>query len=195
MITIILQKKKKKKKEMDKKFDPSILFLKPYKYNEWYKKDEEKSKSQPKGTIAEIVKLRRQKSDDEDLSDMPPQERDEELKEGKGLKVLTPKKILTRLPILLAQVKAGNNSSYKLENEIRQILYPLYQHNKITKNVDNQVIIIMEENMIVIRGPKTFYFHFDWPKDVDENLKHEAEFIVKSNESLVENKIKIEIEQ
>ena len=30
----------------------------------------------------------------------------------------------------------------------------------------------MEENMIVIRDPKTFYFHFDWPKDVDKHLKH-----------------------
>ena len=48
----------------------------------------------------------------------------------------------------------------------------------------------MEENMIVIRDPKTFCFNFDWPKDVDENLKHEIEFIIKSNESLAENKIK-----
>ena len=53
----------------------------------------------------------------------------------------------------------------------------------------------MEENMIVIRDPKTFYFDFDWPKNVDENLKHEIEFIIKSNESLAENKIKNEIEQ
>ena len=30
----------------------------------------------------------------------------------------------------------------------------------------------MEENMIVIRDPKTFYFDFDWPKDVDKHLKH-----------------------
>ena len=30
--------------------------------------------------------------------------------------------------------------------------------------------IIMEENMIVIRDPKTFSFNFDWPKYVDENL-------------------------
>ena len=53
----------------------------------------------------------------------------------------------------------------------------------------------MEENMIVIRDPKTFCFNFDWPKGVDENLKHEIEFIIKSNESLAENKIKNEIEQ
>ena len=53
------------------------------------KKDEEKSKSQSEETIAERVKLRRQKTDDEDLSDMPPLESDEEeVKEGKGLKTL-----------------------------------------------------------------------------------------------------------
>ena len=48
----------------------------------------------------------------------------------------------------------------------------------------------MEENMIVIRDPKSFCFNFDKPNDVDENLKHETEFIIKSNESLTENKIK-----
>ena len=37
----------------------------------------------------------------------------------------------------------------------------------------NQVIMIMEENMIVIRDPKTFCFNFGWPKDVEKNLKHE----------------------
>ena len=49
--------------------------------------------------------------------------------------------------------------------------------------------------MIVIGDAKTFYFDFDWPKDFDETLKHEAEFFIKSNESLAENKIKSEIEQ
>ena len=37
----------------------------------------------------------------------------------------------------------------------------------------------MEENIIVIREPKTFYFDFNWPKDFDDNLKHEIEFIIK----------------
>ena len=64
---------------------------------------------------------------------MPPSEGDEEkVKEGKGLKILTPNKLLTKLPILLAQIKAGNNSN-KLRNKIRQILYLLHQDNKITK--------------------------------------------------------------
>ena len=57
------------------------------------------------------------------------------------------------------------------------------------------IIIIMEENMIVIRDSKTFFFDFDWPNYVDENLRYEIEFIVKSNEFLAENKIKSEIEQ
>ena len=35
----------------------------------------------------------------------------------------------------------------------------------------------MEENMIVIRDPKIFYFKFDWLKDIDENFKHKIEFI------------------
>ena len=53
----------------------------------------------------------------------------------------------------------------------------------------------MEENMTVIRDSKTFCFNFDWPRDVDENLKLEIEFIIKDNESLAENKIKNKIEQ
>ena len=68
-----------------------------------------------------------------DLSDMLPLEGDEEeVKGGKRLKVLTPNKLLTRLLMLLAQIKAGSNSC-KLKNEIRQVLYLLYQHNKILK--------------------------------------------------------------
>ena len=114
-------------------------------------------------------------------------------KEGTGVKILTPNKLLTRLPVLLAQRKAGYNS-YKLKNEIRQILYLLYQHNKITKKVYNNLIKSLYD-MVVIRNPKTFRFNFDWSKYIDENLKHEIEFIIKSNESLAENKIKNEIEQ
>ena len=49
--------------------------------------------------------------------------------------------------------------------------------------------------MAVIRDLNTFYFYFDWPNNVDENLKHEAEFIIKNNESLAENKIKSKVEQ
>ena len=49
--------------------------------------------------------------------------------------------------------------------------------------------------MIVIRDPKTLCFHFDLPKEVDENLKREIEFFIKSNESLAEIMIKNETEQ
>ena len=59
--------------------------------------------------------------------------------EGKGLKRLTPKQMLQILPIALAQVKAGNNSK-SLLNEIRQIVYSLYQSKQITKKVYNNII-------------------------------------------------------
>ena len=58
--------------------------------------------------------------------------------EGKGLKILTPKQMLKRLPIALAQVKAGNNSE-NLINEIRQIVYFLHQSKEITKKVYNNI--------------------------------------------------------
>ena len=58
---------------------------------------------------------------------------------GKGLKILTPKQMLQRLPIALAQVKAGNNSE-NLLNEIRQIIYSLYQSKEITKKVYNHLM-------------------------------------------------------
>ena len=58
---------------------------------------------------------------------------------GKGLKILTPKQMLQRLPIALAQVKAGNNSE-SLLNEIRKIVYSLYQSKQITKKVYNNLI-------------------------------------------------------
>ena len=58
---------------------------------------------------------------------------------GKGLKILTPKQMLQRLPIALVQVKAGNNSE-SLLNEIRQIVYSLYLSKQITKKVSNNII-------------------------------------------------------
>ena len=48
----------------------------------------------------------------------------------------------------------------------------------------------MEKSMSAKRDRKIFYFYFDSPKDVDENLKHKIQFIIKSNESLAGNKIK-----
>ena len=54
-------------------------------------------------------------------------------------KILSPKQVIQRLPIALAQVKAGNNSE-SLLNEIRQIVYSLYQSKQITKKVYNNII-------------------------------------------------------
>ena len=51
---------------------------------------------------------------------------------GTELKILTPQQMLQRLSIALEQVKAGNNSE-NLLNEIRQIIYSLYQSKEITK--------------------------------------------------------------
>ena len=67
------------------------------------------------------------------LSDANYNAKQNETKE-KGLKILTPKQMLQRLPIALAQVKAGNNSD-NLLNEIRQTIYSLHQSKKITKKV------------------------------------------------------------
>ena len=62
--------------------------------------------------------------------------------EGKGLKILTPNQMLSRLPITLAQLKAGNDSE-KLKNEIRQLLYSLYRSKKLTKQLYKSLIDII----------------------------------------------------
>ena len=66
-------------------------------------------------------------------------EYDAKQQEGKGLKILTPKQMLQRLPIALGQIKAGNISETLL-NETRQIVYSLYQSKEITKKVCNNII-------------------------------------------------------
>ena len=60
---------------------------------------------------------------------------------GGGLKILANKKMLNLLPILLAQIQAGNNSK-SLKNELRQILYSLYRSKVLTKTVYNNLIIL-----------------------------------------------------
>ena len=73
----------------------SIYLFEPYNYNVWFENGDLDYKTR-----------KNDKEESADLSDMPALEDDEEVKEGKGLKILTPKKLLTRLPILLAQIKA-----------------------------------------------------------------------------------------
>ena len=60
-------------------------------------------------------------------------------KKGAGIKILTPNQMLKRLPIALAQIKAGNISE-SLLNEIREIVYSLYRSKEITKMVYNNII-------------------------------------------------------
>ena len=57
----------------------------------------------------------------------------------KGLKILTPNQMLSRLPISLAQLNAGNNSE-KLKNEIRLLVYSLYRSKKLTKQIYKSLI-------------------------------------------------------
>ena len=59
--------------------------------------------------------------------------------DGARLKILTPKQMLQRLPIALAQVKAVSNWE-SLLNEVRKIVYSLYQSKEITKKVYNNII-------------------------------------------------------
>ena len=105
-----------KKRKLGNKYDSINLFLKAYNYYVWFESEE----------LSDTTET------DEKSTDLPP------MPPLKGLKILTPNKLVTRLPILLAQTKAGNNS-YKLKNEIRQLLYLLCQHNKIIKKVYNNV--------------------------------------------------------
>ena len=52
---------------------------------------------------------------------------------------MTPKQMLTRLSILLSQLKAGNNSE-KFKNEIRQIVYSLYRNKNLSKIICNSLM-------------------------------------------------------
>ena len=73
---------------------------------------------------------------------MPELEREEsaaQRQKGQGLQMLTPQQTITRLPILLAQLKAGNNSQ-KLKNERRQLLYSLYRSKKLSRTIYNSLM-------------------------------------------------------
>ena len=75
--------------------------------------------------------------------DMPDLESEESAvlrrnQQWKGLKILTPNQILSRLPISLAQLKAGNNTE-KLKNEIRHLLYSLYRSKNLIKTICNNL--------------------------------------------------------
>ena len=59
--------------------------------------------------------------------------------QGQGVKILSKQQMITRLPVLLAQFKAGNNSQ-KLKNEIRQLLYLLHRSKKLSKIIYNSLM-------------------------------------------------------
>ena len=114
----------------------------------WYKLNDDRyvllrSKSDQKES--DMVE---QKSDEQlDTKDMPDLESEESVaqrrnQEGQRLKILTRNQMLSRLPISLAQLKAGNNSE-KLKNEIRQLLYSLYRSKKLTKQLYKSLIDII----------------------------------------------------
>ena len=93
------------KRKLGKKYDSKNLFLEGYDYSVW----------------SEEMPNKEETSDKEELTDIPPMlpvGDEEKVKEGKGLQVLTSNKLLTRVPTVVAQIKAGNNS-YKLKDEIR----------------------------------------------------------------------------
>ena len=90
------------KRKLGNKYDPINLFceiiMMSYNYDVWFQSEEspDTTKTDEKST---------------DLKPMPLLEGDEEeIKEGKGLKILTSNKLLSILPLLLTQRKAGNNS-------------------------------------------------------------------------------------
>ena len=74
-----------------------------------------------------------------DMPDLETEEEAEKRQRGQELKILTLRHMITRLPILLAQLKAENNSR-KLKNEIRQIVYSLYRSKNLSKTIYNHLI-------------------------------------------------------
>ena len=88
--------------------------------------------------------LENKEIDATDMSDLESEDSAAERRneQGQGLKILTPNQMLGRLPISLAQLKAGNNSE-KLKNEIRQLLYSLYRSKKLTKQLYKSLIDII----------------------------------------------------
>ena len=124
-------------KEEYNKFIDNVEELKKYKY-------ENKSSFSPNQ-----MKMKRYARDLEDIVDLYNLKSDSDTsKKGEGLKILTNKQMLNRLPILLAQIKAGNNFK-SLKNEARQILYSLYRLKVLTKTVYNNLIKSIRQSRVL----------------------------------------------
>ena len=80
-----------------------------------------------------------QQPDTTDMSELEDEKSAAERQQGQGLKILTPEQMITRLPILLAELRVGNNSN-KLKSEIRQIIYSLYRSKNLSKTIYNSLI-------------------------------------------------------
>ena len=120
-------------KDFKEEYDKFIDNIVKFEYFKSRKKEGSISPNQKK-------KMRRYARDLKDIADLYNIKLDSDTsKSGKGLKTLTNKQMLNRLPILLAQIEAGNNS-IKLKNEARQILYSLYRSKVLTKPVYNNLI-------------------------------------------------------
>ena len=99
-----------------------------------------KSEKEPGSVSPNQKKMRRYARDLKDIVDLYNLKSDSDTrKKVEGLKILSNKQMLNRLPILLAQIEAGNNS-IKLKNEARKILYSLYRSKVLNKTVYNNLI-------------------------------------------------------
>ena len=102
---------------------------------EYYKVEKE-----PGSVSPNQEKMRRYAKSLKDIVDLYNLKSDSDTsKKGKGIKILINKQMLTRLPILLGQIQAGNNS-IKSKNETREILYSLYRSKALAKTVYNKLI-------------------------------------------------------
>ena len=94
------------------------------------------------GKRTKIWKKKAQFDEQPHTTDMPELESEESAdQKGQAIKTLTPNLMLSRLPISLAQLKAGNNSK-KDKNEIRQLLYSLYRSKKKKNKKKLQITFI-----------------------------------------------------
>ena len=135
---------RKKKENLNNEFfshyfdylNPAIMFKRLRDANDEKNKDLVKSINKKLTKLKNIVKKVAKVEQNEKIIDIVERslDLDSENQSGKGLKILIPIQMLSRLPIFLAQLKAGNNSE-KLKNEIRYLLYSLYRSKKLTKQL------------------------------------------------------------
>ena len=124
------------KTKMDAEYDPVNLMFDAYDYSDWLEEESDGSAAKDDDTT-----LKGDKNEFVDLLPMLPLEDYQEVKEREEIKIFTPNKLLIRLPILLSQIKARNDS-YKLKNKIRKIVYLLYQHDK------RKLVILIDLKML-----------------------------------------------